>query len=65
MQKTATTLFLLAALAASPVLAGSLADPIVEPSVIVNDTVESSGQLEGILATLAVITILLGAAGAF
>ena len=54
-----------AACVAVPALSGSLADPVLDPSVIIEDTVQSSGQLEGMLAAVAIITIILGAAGAF
>ncbi len=45
--------------------AGSLSDPVVEPEVIVAETEQSSEDVQGLLAALAVMTIVLGAAGAF
>nr|WP_317054955.1 hypothetical protein [Roseovarius sp. W115] len=51
-------------LAAEPSLAGSLSDPVVEPEVIAEDSTASSEKLEGTLAGLAVLLIILGAAGA-
>ncbi len=52
-------------LAAEPSLAGSLSDPVVEADVIAEDTSASSEQLEGTLAGLTVLLIILAAAGAF
>ncbi|MEL7256289.1 MAG: hypothetical protein AAFN80_00405 [Pseudomonadota bacterium] len=52
-------------LAAEPSLAGSLSDPVVEPSVIAEDATASSEKLEGTLAGLSVLLIILAAAGAF
>lgn len=52
--------------AVEPAMAGSLSDPVVTPQVVMADTVDhSTGNVEGILAAVAVIAILLGAAGAF
>lgn len=45
--------------------AGSLSDPVVAPEVVMADTVETASHPEMIIAALAVITIILGAAGAF
>ncbi|MCZ7675528.1 MAG: hypothetical protein M5U35_06205 [Roseovarius sp.] len=45
--------------------AGSLADPIVAPEIVAADTVQSASHAEMIIAALAIITIILGAAGAF
>jgi len=45
--------------------AGSLSDPIVAPDVIAADTIQSASHVETIIAALAIITIILGAAGAF
>ena len=52
-------------IAAEPSLAGSLSDPIVEPAVVAEDATNSSEKLEGTLAGLALLLIILGAAGAF
>lgn len=56
---------LIVVLAAEPSFAGSLSDPVVEPSVIAEDATASSEQLEGTLAGLSVLLIILAAAGAF
>lgn len=45
--------------------AGSLSDPIVEPEIVMADTVQSAPDVYVIVAALALIAILLGAAGAF
>lgn len=50
---------------AEPSLAGALSDPIVEPSVVAEDAIQSSEKLEGLLAVVAITLIILGAAGAF
>ena len=62
-------IFLAAALAALLVAgtadAGSLSDPVVAPEVVAADTVESSANVEGLIAAVTVIAIILGAAEAF
>ena len=65
MKKTLATVALASILVAgSTAYAGSLSDPIVAPEVIMADTVESASHVEMIIAALAVILIILGAAGA-
>jgi len=50
--------------AASPAMAGSLADPIVAPEVVAEAAVESSSDdWQGMIALLAVGLILAGAMG--
>jgi len=56
---------LVVVLAAEPSFAGSLSDPVVEADVIAEDATSSSEQLEGTLAGLSVLLIILAAAGAF
>lgn len=47
---------------AAPALAGSLSDPVVEPEVIVEETVQSSSseKIQGLLAALTVTLIIIG-----
>ena len=45
--------------------AGSLADPVVAPEVVAADSVKSSNNVEGLIAAVTVMTIILGAASAF
>ena len=45
--------------------AGSLADPVVAPEVVAADSVKSSNNVEGLIAAVTVMTIILGSAGAF
>jgi len=57
--------FLAVGLFAGMADAGSLADPIVEPEIVMADTVQSAPDVYMIVAALAIIAIILGAAGAF
>ena len=63
--KTILTTVLFFAAMGTAAYATGLTDPIVEPEVVVADAVHNSSNVEGILAVVAVIAIILGAAGAF
>ena len=65
MKKTLIAVALTALVAGGAAYAGSLSDPIVAPEIVMADTVASSSYDVQILAALAVIVIILGAAGAF
>lgn len=65
MKKTLAIVAIASILVAGTAYAGSLADPIVAPEVVAADTMQSASHVEMIIATLAIITIILGAAGAF
>ena len=62
MKKTLATVAFASILAASTAYAGSLSDPIVAPEVVMADAVESASHVEMIIAALAVILIIVGAA---
>jgi len=64
-KKTLAIVAIASVLVASAAYAGSLSDPIVAPEVVAADTVQSASHVEMIVAALAIITIILGAAGAF
>lgn len=65
MKNTLAIFALASILMAGAAWAGSLSDPIVAPEVVAADAVQSAASFEGILAALAVIAIILGAASAF
>ena len=65
MKNTFVAVAVTAALACSAAYAGSLSDPVVAPEVVMADTVASSSYDVQILAALAVMVIILGAASAF
>jgi len=46
--------------AASPVLAGSVSDPVVEPEVIVAETTETSQDVSQLIFPLMVMMIIVG-----
>ncbi|MFB9149606.1 hypothetical protein [Roseovarius ramblicola] len=46
--------------AASPVLAGALSDPVVEPEVIVTETTETSQDVSQLIIPLMLIMIIVG-----
>jgi hypothetical protein len=47
---------------AAPAVAGSLSDPVVEPEVIAEDSIEnaSSDNIQGLLAMLTLVLIIVG-----
>lgn len=65
MKKTLTATAIAAVLIAGTAYAGSLSEPVIPPDVVTADAVENASSVEGLLATAAVIAIILGAAGAF
>lgn len=60
MQKTLAAAAITALLVAGPAQAGSLSDPVVTPDVVMVDAVDNSSNVEGLIAAVAVITIILG-----
>ncbi|WP_397542965.1 hypothetical protein [Roseovarius salis] len=65
MNKTLIAVTFAAILVTGAAYAGTLSDPVVAPEVVVADAVESSSNVEGLIAAVALIAIILGAAGAF
>lgn len=51
--------------AASPVLAGSLSDPVVTPDVVVAEAVADSSSADGLIVAVWLATLLAAAGGAF
>jgi len=64
-KKTLAIVAIASILVAGTAYAGSLSDPIVAPDVVAADTIQNASHVEMIVAALAIITIILGAAGAF
>lgn len=62
--KKALTVALVLTLIGGAAYASGITEPVMEPEIIVAETVESSDEIM-IFAALALIAIILGAAGAF
>lgn len=63
MKKTIAAFVCAASLSlAAPATAGSLSDPVVEPEVVVEDTMQSSSsdKMQGLLAALTVTLMIIG-----
>ena len=60
MKKTLAAAAIAATLVAGPASAGSLSDPIVTPDVVMVDAQENASNVEGLIAAVAVIAIILG-----
>ncbi|MEQ9175848.1 hypothetical protein [Roseovarius indicus] len=60
MKKTLAAAAIAATLVAGTASAGSLSDPIVTPDVVMVDAQENASNVEGLIAAVAVIAIILG-----
>ncbi|MEQ8899320.1 MAG: hypothetical protein RID23_19745 [Roseovarius sp.] len=60
MKKTLAAAAIASLLVAGTAHAGSLSDPIVTPDVVMVDAVDNSSNVEGLIAAVAVIAIILG-----
>ncbi len=58
MKTTILALAMTAAVLSTPVSAGSLSDPVVEPEIVIEDTVATSSNVQGLLAFIAAATII-------
>lgn len=63
MIRTTTAALTILGLTAISAQAGSLTDPIVEPTVVLEDTVTSSGNGNGLLVGTLMLAVLATAAG--
>lgn len=60
MKKTLAAVAIATAMIAGTASAGSLSDPIVTPDVVMVDAQENASNVEGLIAAIAVIAIILG-----
>ncbi|KZY40129.1 hypothetical protein A3731_01675 [Roseovarius sp. HI0049] len=60
MKKTFAAAAIASLLVAGTAQAGSLSDPIVTPDVVMVDAVDNSSNVEGLIAAVAIIAIILG-----
>jgi len=52
-------------LTTTPLFAGGLSDPVVTPEIIIADAEQSSADLDGVMAMLAIMLALAVSGGAF
>lgn len=60
MKKTICALIFATAIGGSAATAGSLSDPVVTPEVVAEEAVQSSENVEGMIAAVAVLLIIAG-----